>query len=137
MAGKGPAAAARAAMPQRYGRPRRGSRVAVVGASLLVAAAGAVWLVWAATSHATPDVSAAVSGYEVVSSSRTDVTLEVRRRVGGAVRCEVYAQAEDAAIVGEREVRLEPADPGTVTTTVSIITERRATTARLRECVLD
>jgi hypothetical protein len=124
-------------MPERYGRPRRGSRVAAVGVSALVAVAGLVWLVWAATSHATPDVSAGVSGYDVVSSSRTDITLEVHRRVSGAVRCDVYAQAADTTIVGEREVVLDPAGPGRITTTIAITTERRATTAGLRECVLE
>ena len=137
MARTDPAATARAAMPERYGRPRRGPRLLLVAASALVAVLGLVWLVWAATSHSTPDVSAGVSGYEVVSDSRTDVTLEVQRRVTGAVRCAVYAQAEDKAIVGEREVRLASAGPGTVTTTIGIATERRATTAGLRECVLD
>ena len=135
MTGTGPAAAARAAMPERYGRPRRGARALVVGASALLAAAGLTWLVWAATASA-PDVDAGVRGYEVVSAARTDVTLEVRRRVSGAVSCEVYAQAEDTTIVGERTVRLGSSGPGTVTTTISIATERRATTAVLRECAL-
>ena len=124
-------------MPERYGQPRRGPRLLLVATSVLVVVAGLGWLVWAATSHSTPDVSAGVSGYDVVSESRTDVTLEVERRETGAVRCTVYAQAEDKAIVGERDVLLEPAGPGTVTTTITIATERRATTAGLRECVLE
>ena len=136
MTGTGPAAAARAAMPERYGPPRRGGRALVVGASALLVVAGLTWLVWAATTSA-PEVDAGVRGYEVVSGARTDVTLEVRRRVGGAVSCEVYAQADDTTIVGERTVRLDGAGPGTVTTTISIATERRATTAVLRECVLE
>jgi hypothetical protein len=135
MTGTGPAAAARAAMPERYGRPRRGGRTAVVAVSVLVAVAGLTWLVWAATSS-TQGVAAEVRGYKVVSGARTEVTLEVRRRETGAVRCEVYAQAEDTTIVGERTVTLASAGPGTVTTTVRIATERRATTAVLRECAL-
>ena len=131
----GPAAAARAAMPERYGQPRRGGRAAVVAVSALLAGAGLTWLGWAATSS-TPGVDAAVSAYEVVSDARTEVTLEVRRRETGAVRCEVYAQAEDTTIVGERTVTLESSGPGTVTTTVRIATERRATTAVVRTCAL-
>jgi len=111
--------------------------MAVVAAVVVLAVAGGSWLVWAALAHSTPDVSGGVSGFEVVSEARTDVTLEVHRRVEGAVRCEVYAQAEDKAVVGERSVRLEPAPPGQVSITVPIATERRATTAVLRTCVLD
>ena len=136
MARRGPAAAARAAMPQRYGPQRRWTSRVVIGAGALVTVAGLVWLVWAASTHATPDVSAGVTGYEVVSSSRTDITVEVHRRVGGQVRCDVYAQAADTTIVGERRVLLDAGGPGTVTTTITIATERRATTALLRECVL-
>jgi len=137
MAGTGPAAAARAAMPERYGPPRRGRRLAVLVGAAVVTVGGLVWLLWAASLQATPDVAAGVTGFEVVSDARTDVTLEVERRVSGAVRCSVYAQAPDTSIVGEREVRLDAAEPGTVTTTVGIATERRATSATLRECVLD
>jgi hypothetical protein len=124
-------------MPERYGAPRRGGRVVVVVTTVLLAAGGLAWVLWAASSQSTPDVAAGVSGYRVVSSARTDVTLEVLRRVDGAVRCAVYAQAEDTSVVGEREVRLDRSEPGTVTTTIRIATERRATTARLDECVLD
>ena len=137
MAGTGPAAAARAAMPERYGPPHRGRRLVVVAVTALLAAAGLAWLLWAATVQSTPDVDAGVTGFEVVSDARTDVTLEVQRRVAGAVRCTVYAQAPDTSIVGERGILLEAADPGTVSATVSIATERRATSATLRECVLD
>ena len=122
-------------MPERYGRPRQGGRTAVVAVSALLALAGLTWLGWAATSS-TPGVDAAVSAYEVVSDARTEVTLQVRRRETGAVRCEVYAQAEDTTIVGERTVTLAASGPGTVTTTVRIATERRATTAVVRTCAL-
>ena len=132
-----PAAAARAAMPERYGRPRPGRRFALLAVVAAVAVAALCWLVWAASGHSTPDVSGGVSGFEVVSDARTDVTLEVHRRVEAAVRCEVYAQAEDKAIVGERSVLLDLAPPGAVSVTVPIATERRATTAVVRTCIVD
>jgi hypothetical protein len=125
-------------MPERYGPPpRRGRRLVLIAVTALVAAGGLAWLLWAATLQSTPDVAAGVTGFDVVSDSRTDVTLEVERRVAGAVRCTVYAQAPDTSIVGEREALLDAAEPGTISATVSIATERRATSATVRECTLD
>lgn len=124
-------------MPERYGPPRRGRRLLVVVVTAVVAVIGLGWLLWAATLQSTPDVAAGVTGFDVVSDGRTDVTLEVERRVDSAVRCTVYAQAPDTSIVGEREVLLDAAEPGTVDATVSIATERRATSATVRECTLD
>ncbi len=137
MARRDPAAAARAAMPERYGPPPRIPRSALVAVVALVATAGLGWLLWAATASSTPDVTGGVTGYLVVSDARTDVTIEVRRRVSEAVTCEVYAQAEDTSVVGERSVALAADSPGTTTTTVSIATLRRAVTARLRSCAVD
>ena len=48
--------------------------------------------------------------------------------------CEVFAQAEDKVVVGERTVDLPAAPAGTETLTVPIVTERRATTAGVRGC---
>jgi len=66
----------------------------------------------------------------------------VARRVAGrnelmTLGFDVYAQAPDTSIVGERGILLEAADPGTVSATVSIATERRATSATVRECTLE
>ena len=132
-----PAAAARAAMPERYGPPRRFPRSVLVAVVAVVATAGLGWLLWAATVNATPDVAGGVADYRVVSEARTDVTIEVRRRVSDPVSCEVYAQAADTSVVGERSVALAAGAPGTTTTTVSIATIRRAVTARLRSCTVE
>ncbi len=132
-----PAAAARAAMPERYGTPPRWHTPVTVAVAAVVAVAGVSWLLWAATVHSTPDVDGGVTTFEVVSDQRTDVTLEVHRGVASAVACEVYAQAEDKAIVGELTVHLEPAPAGTMTSTVHVATERRAAVAVLRSCRLE
>jgi len=105
--------------------------VAVVA---LVVAAGLAWLVWVATVHSTPPVSAEVRGFVVESEDMTSVTIDVLRREGDAVRCEVYAEATDHAVVGERTFELPAGAPGTVTIERSIPTEREAVLAGLRGC---
>ncbi len=134
MARTDPAAAARAAMPERYGRPSRSRRVLFVLGLVAVISVALWWLLDAALEGSTPDVAAGVVGFDVVSDRRTELTFEVRRAVETPVTCEVYAQARDKAIVGERTVELGTAPPGSERTTASIATERRATTALVRAC---
>jgi hypothetical protein len=134
MARTDPAAAARAAMPERYGTPPRLGRV-VAAAALVVGVLGALgWLLVVAVDRSTPDVDAAVAGFDVVSQQRTDIAIEIRRAVRTPVICDVFAQAEDKSIVGERTVTLPATAAGTQTVTVQIATVRRATTAGVRGC---
>ena len=134
MARTDPAAAARAAMPERYGRRSRSRRVLFVLVLAAVVAVGLGWLLDAAIEGSTPEVDAGVVGFEIVSDRRTKLDFEVRRSVATAVTCEIYAQATDKAIVGERTVELASAEPGSQRTTAAIVTERRATTALVRGC---
>jgi len=134
MARLDPAAAARAAMPERYGRPSRTGRVVLTIAVTVTVGAGLGWLVDAAVEGSTPDVAAGVVAFEVVSDRRTELTFEVRRSEESAVTCEIYAQAEDKAIVGERSIELSAAPAGSQRVTAVIVTERRATTAVVRSC---
>lgn len=134
MARHDPAAAARAAMPQRYGRSSRTGRVALAVVLVAVVGLAAGWLFDAARRGANPDVDAGVSAFEVVSERRTDLTVEVRRAVETAVTCAVYAQAADKQVVGERTVELPSRPAGTDRFTVSISTERRAVSATVGSC---
>ncbi len=134
MARTDPAAAARRAMPERYGRRSLGGRIALVASVVLLVGGGLGWLTYAAVEGSSPDVDAGVRTFEVVSERRTTITMEVVRRTNNAVRCEVYAAAADLQVVGERSVRLPAAPPGTETVTVAITTERQATTAAVRGC---
>ena len=134
MARTDPIAAARRAMPERYGRRPLWGRLALIAALALLVGGGLAWLTYAAVEGSTPDVDAGVRSFEVESERRTTLTMEVVRRTDSAVRCEVYAQAADLQVVGERSVRLPPAPPGTEAVTVAITTERRAATAAIREC---
>jgi hypothetical protein len=134
MARTDPAAAARAAMPERYGTPPRLRRV-LAAVALVAGVLGALgWLLVVAVDRSTPDVAAAVAGFDVVSQQRTDIAIEIRRAVPKPVTCDVFAQAEDKSIVGERTVTLPTAAAGTQTVTVQIATVRRATTAGVRGC---
>ena len=48
--------------------------------------------------------------------------------------CEVYAQAPDHSVVGERTVEVPAGETGVVTVEAQITTERQAVTALLRSC---
>lgn len=118
----------------RYPRPRlpRGALVGIVAA---VAAVFLGWLIWAATVHANPVVSAQVPAYRVVSDSRIDVTVTIDRPDPSVkVICRISAQAEDFQPVGEVNLPVEATADRVVNAKVSITTLRRATTAVVREC---
>ena len=63
-----------------------------------------------------------------------DVTLDVHRPDPLAVRCTVYAQAEDHSIVGEKTVTVPADDREDVRVSISLETERRAVNGVLRTC---
>ncbi len=118
-------------LEDRYGTRRRPRWFwpAVAAVGVLV---GIAWAAWVAFQDR--PVTAEVYGYEVTSPTETVATLEVRRPDPVAVRCSVYAQAVDHAVVGERTVDLEPGTQQRVRVEVPIVTEREAVTAVLRSC---
>lgn len=93
---------------------------------------GIAWTAWVAFDD--PEISADVYAYDVVSDSRTVVTLEVRRPEPIAVVCTVQAQSEDHSVVGERTIELAASEESTERLEIDIQTQRRAVTAILREC---
>ncbi len=125
-------------LDSRYGRSsdRSGRVPGWVPVAVVLAVLGLTWLTWVAWSASREPVSARLTGYEVVSSRQVDVRLEVFRRGGEAVRCEVYAQAEDHSIVGSREVRLPAGRTGTTVVTTTVTTERPPVNGVLRGCEL-
>ncbi|TSD58623.1 DUF4307 domain-containing protein [Aeromicrobium piscarium] len=119
-------------LTERYGRKRAVPRwvlplVAVVGISL-----GVAWAAWTAWDDV-PPYQSEVFGYEVQGEDLTTITINVYRSEDVALECEVYAQAESKAIVGETVVEV-PASPRNTRVTAEIITEHRATTAVIRTC---
>jgi hypothetical protein len=122
----------------RYGRtPLNGRVPRWVPVAVVTAVIGLSWLAWAAWNATEQPVNATITAYETVSSGRIDVRLEITRREGVAVRCELYAQAYDHGIVGESVVELPAGDPGTEVVMTSIPTDREAFTAALRGCSID
>ena len=122
MARADPAAAARAAMPERYGPPRPGAGSRSSPRRAGRASPGWRWLVWAALAHATPDVSAAMSRLRRRLGARAPTCTARGATAGssGAVRCErLRAGARTRPIVGEQQ-RRRLGRPATVRVTVTI-----------------
>ena len=122
----------------RYGRKAASRRMPRwVPVAVITALVGLSWLGWAAWNASQDRVSATIVAYETVSSAQLDVRLEITRRDGEAVSCELYAQAYDYDIVGEERVVLPAGEPGTEVVTATIRTEREAFAAALRGCQVD
>ena len=121
-------------LERRYGATRTRRWPVVAAASVLTVAALA-WVTWVALDQDRP-LSYQLNGYDVVSDNETVVTIELNREDGAAVECEIYAQSDDHAIVGERVVAVPSGDPGTVQLEEPIKTERRAVNGVLRTCRL-
>ena len=73
-------------------------------------------------------------GYEVKNEHLVTVTLDVIRPDPLAVRCTVYAQADDHSIVGEKTVDVPSSQAEKTRVTTDVQTERKAVTGVLRTC---
>ena len=120
--------------PGRYGAPAapwRRRALLVVG--LVAAAVALAWLVWAslaAASRATADTQ----GYEVVDDATVLVTFSVVKGADDRVACTVEALSAGSAQVGLAVVDVGPEDGATSVHTVTLRTQERAVTGRVREC---
>jgi Domain of unknown function (DUF4307) len=121
-------------LEERYGTPPRWSRLIAVVVVALLVTAGVAWVIWAGLAHSNPPVSAQMRSYEVRNAHATDITLVIDRSDGDPVQCEVYAQGQDRAVVGERTIDVPAGDPGTTTVNATITTVSRAVSGVLRSC---
>jgi Domain of unknown function (DUF4307) len=124
-------AAARLARRYPPSRPQRWW----IPAAVVLAAVGAVWLVWAGAYGATGTVTARVDAFEVRSDTVIDVTVTVDRpdpKVGA--ECLLYAQAVTFDRVGETRVNIAPGGTGLTTVRLELRTFKRATTAATESC---
>jgi|SRR5699024_10913192 len=119
----------------RYGRRQRRvpRRVWVIATAILVCA-GAAWSWWASQSFSDEPVTAQVRSFDVQSEHRTGITLQVRRNADGPATCEVYAEAMDQAVVGERTVKVPSSAEDVQVVSSVITTNRRAANADVRSC---
>lgn len=116
----------------RYGRSRSAPRWVWYIAAAVGIVIGIGWAAWVAMDDV-PSYQTEVFGYEVVDDELTTITINVYRTEDVALSCEVYAQAESKAIVGETVVDI-PATPRDTRVSADIVTEHRATTAVVRAC---
>ncbi|MBA3234236.1 MAG: DUF4307 domain-containing protein [Propionibacteriales bacterium] len=121
-------------MAERYGVvPTRRQRLPLV-LGVLVSLVLLAWLLWAAWSHSTPAVAGGLTSYDVVSSHQVRVVVDVSRQDGDPVTCTVSAQAEDHVVVGEDDVTFPAGPARTVQTTMTLRTEREATSVAVTDC---
>ena len=121
---------------RRYPPPRVSRPVIIT--LVAVGVVGAIaWVIWAASSYATPPVSAQVSGYSVTSNTTIDVTLTVDRRdPTRPATCRVLVQASDFQPVAEQQILIEAGGPRLVDAHITLTTLRRATTAVAKGCTV-
>ena len=101
--------------------------VAAVGISL-----GIAFAAWVGFQD--KPVTGRLWGYEVIDANNVTMTLDVIRPDPLDVRCTVYAQAADHAIVGEKTVDVPASEDEKVRITIDVVTERKAVTGVLRTC---
>ncbi|SFB88105.1 DUF4307 domain-containing protein [Streptomyces aidingensis] len=121
----------------RYGRPagtaaRTDRRLKAVGAALgALLTAGLAWAGWA---HVTGNpVSGELTGFQVLSDTEVEASIQVRKPAGTVALCTVRSQAVDGLEVGRAEFRFED-DADQVHRAVTLKTIGRATTAELLGC---
>ncbi|MFF5895012.1 DUF4307 domain-containing protein [Streptomyces argenteolus] len=129
-------AAVREALPEeRYGRSRdlRADRkLKIIGAVLGVAFLGMIG--WFGYSYVTgQDISAEIIKSRIVSDTRAEAHLEVRKDRDADGHCTLRALSEDGAEVGRADFRFEEPS-GRIDELVSLRTTSRATAVELVAC---
>lgn len=109
-------------------------RVTVVAAAL---ALGTAWTVWAALGQSGQPISYQLHSFDVRSPSDIAIKVEVHREdPSQAAECNIFAQSEDHAIVGEKVLQIAPSTDATVYVTTGLVTERKAVAGVLRDCAM-
>ena len=120
--------------PGRYGRPTvPWRRRALLALGLVAAAVALAWLAWASLAAA-GRTTADTQGYEVVDDATVLVTFSVVKGADESVECTVEALSAGSAQVGLVVVEVGPDDGATSVHTVTLRTQERAVTGRVREC---
>lgn len=75
-------------------------------------------------------------GYDVMDDSRTGVTFDVTVYEGTTATCTVQALADDYAVVGQQQVRVDVGTEKSVRERAEILTTSRAVTALVESCTV-
>ena len=120
-------------LADRYGRSGRSRRRIIVGSGV-VGVVALSWLGWVVWSHSTPEVQSVLRSFEVVDSHAVtaDVVVQPSSQEVRA-NCLVRAFNEDHSVVGELNFDVEGVR-GSTTRTVTVRTERAATSVELIGC---
>jgi hypothetical protein len=123
-------------LEERYGSPSRGSRVAVIAGSVVVAVVFLAWLGWTALVQGDPDVSSDLVSFDVVDDHHATARMAVRLGDDDVVAtCVLRATAEDHTTVGELSFEVTADDlAGGEVLEREIRTERLATTVEAIGC---
>jgi hypothetical protein len=120
-------------LSERYAAPPAWRRPVTIAAVAVLAVVALAWLAWAAIDQARPKVESDLIAFDVVdahsATARIDVTVYA---AGSHPTCTVQALASDHSIVGELTF-----EPVSGTNTVTVRTEREATTVTAPGCIAD
>ena len=117
-------------LADRYGTASPARRRLVILASGVVGLLALAWLAWAAWFQSTPEVASSMQAFEVVDS-HTVLVKPASSDV--AANCLVRAFSADHSVVGELNFEVA-GQSGTTQQTVSLRTEREATSVELVGC---
>ncbi|MGW8982566.1 MULTISPECIES: DUF4307 domain-containing protein [unclassified Streptomyces] len=129
----------REAAPEgRYGRTedqRADRKLKIVGSVLGVALLGVIgWIGYDYVGN--QGISGEMIKFKVVSDTRADVHLEVRKDREGHGYCVVRALSEDGSEVGRKEIRFDRAEDR-IDEVVTVVTRSRATAVEPMGCTAD
>jgi hypothetical protein len=121
-------------MSERYGTARPVRRRLTILLSGLVGVVALGWLAWAVWFQSNPDVESSLRSYHVVDAHEVTASVAVRAKDADVrASCLVRAVSSDHSVVGEVNFEVSGVH-GTVHRTVSLRTEREATTVDMVGC---
>ncbi len=118
----------------RYGRKTtpRWLKYTLLGGGLVLLLA---WSLWGAFANKDQPIGFQQQSFQVKSEHSVEIVFEIYREDGKPAECELYAQATDHTVVGEKVIQIPAGEPKVLVTT-QIETDREATTAVVKNCAL-
>jgi hypothetical protein len=124
-------------MSDRYGAASPARRRVVILVSGVVGVVALAWLAWATWFESTPDVQSSLRTFKVVDTHSASASVAVHTRNEDVeASCLVRAYGDDHSVVGELNFRVARVS-GTTVRTVTLRTEREATSVELVGCTTD